>query len=108
MIWADDAVDSGADPAVASELLQKWRAATHEALVSKQGNTRCSRRWWMPLKRFGIPTDLFDAAIDGQLQDLSGGQYFTFGELKQYCYRVASTVGHRGGFTSGGLEARER
>ena len=90
---ADDAVDSGADPAVASELLQKWRAATHEALVSETGQHPLFPALVDAVKRFGIPTDLFDAAIDGQLQDLSGGQYFTFGELKQYCYRVASTVG---------------
>ena len=43
--------------------------------------------------RFGIPPELFDQAMDGQLQDLEQSRYATFDELYGYCYRVASTVG---------------
>ena len=43
--------------------------------------------------RFGIPPELFDEAMDGQLQDLEQSRYATFDELYRYCYRVASTVG---------------
>ena len=45
------------------------------------------------VKRFCIPVDLLDSAIDGQLMDLRHVRYQSFAELRRYCYCVASTVG---------------
>ena len=42
---------------------------------------------------YGIPESLFDNIIDGVEMDLTKSRYATFKDLREYCYRVASTVG---------------
>ena len=42
---------------------------------------------------FGIPTRYFEEIIDGVEMDLTWTRFANFGELRTYCYRVASTVG---------------
>ncbi|MDY7109521.1 MAG: phytoene/squalene synthase family protein [Planctomycetota bacterium] len=43
--------------------------------------------------RYPIRLEHFEAMLDGQLDDLIHRRYDTFDELREYCYRVASTVG---------------
>jgi phytoene synthase len=43
--------------------------------------------------RYGIPERPFQELISGMEMDLSKVRYATFGELHQYCYRVAGVVG---------------
>lgn len=90
---ADDAVDAGVAPAVAAGLLVQWRGATHRALHGDTSAHAMFPALVNAVRRFCIPCDLFDAAIEGQLQDLAKVRYSSFDELKRYCYCVASTVG---------------
>jgi 15-cis-phytoene synthase len=90
---ADDAVDAGADKRIAEQYLQQWRQMTHAALAGQDQPHPIFPALCEAMKRFRIPVGLLDSAIDGQLQDLHQLHYQTFGELRRYCYRVASTVG---------------
>ncbi len=45
------------------------------------------------VRRFRIPPEHLHAVIDGVEMDLDGRRYETFDELRQYCERVASSVG---------------
>lgn len=73
--------------------LAAWRDQTHAAI----DRPICSDPIWPAfhdtVRRFQIPRQIFDDAIDGQMQDLEQSVYPTFDELYRYCYRVASTVG---------------
>jgi phytoene synthase len=44
-------------------------------------------------KKFNIPTHHFHDLLTGMEMDLVKNRYESFGELEQYCYRAASTVG---------------
>jgi phytoene synthase len=43
--------------------------------------------------RFHLPRRPFDDLVDGVAMDVGERRYATFDELRDYCYRVASTVG---------------
>jgi phytoene synthase len=43
--------------------------------------------------RFPLDPAHFNAMLEGQLEDLEGRRYETFEALREYCYRVAATVG---------------
>jgi len=45
------------------------------------------------IKRYDMPPRHFFSLIDGMSMDLSKKRYDTFEELRDYCYKVASTVG---------------
>ena len=45
------------------------------------------------VEKYGIPSELLEAAIDGVESDLDRTRFETFDELEHYCYQVASTVG---------------
>jgi phytoene synthase len=49
--------------------------------------------WADTQARCGIPCGYADQLIDGILRDIHQQRYQTFGELAEYCYGVASTVG---------------
>jgi phytoene synthase len=44
-------------------------------------------------RRFDLPRRSFDDLVDGVQMDLERTRYETFDELREYCWRVASTVG---------------
>ena len=90
---ADDAIDAGADPAVARQYLLQWREMTHAALAGQPQPHPIFPALCEAVTRYGIPSHLLDDAIDGQLSDLCPVLYQSFDQLQQYCYRVASTVG---------------
>lgn len=77
-------------------VLEHWRTLTHAAVAGSAAAESAH-----PLlsaladtvRRYGIPLQVLDDAIDGQIQDLRQNCYTTFDELYRYCYRVASTVG---------------
>jgi 15-cis-phytoene synthase len=92
----DDAVD---DPAAAPasgrprEGLVRWReelAACYEGRPPATGQGRRLRPW---IDRFRLPRVAFEHVIDGVEMDLETRRFATFGDLHQYCYRVASAVG---------------
>lgn len=45
------------------------------------------------VRRYGIPRPYFDDLLRGVAMDLSPVRFDTFGELREYCYCVASVVG---------------
>jgi len=45
------------------------------------------------VSRYGIPREYFDHLLRGVEMDLAPVRFETFGELKEYCYCVASVVG---------------
>jgi phytoene synthase len=87
-----------------SEQLDAWRQTTHDVLhgASPTGDGRGDNRGedhllWPALAemvhRYQLPHYLFDDAVAGQKQDLADVSFDTFGELHDYCYRVAGVVG---------------
>ncbi|MHC4968573.1 MAG: phytoene/squalene synthase family protein, partial [Planctomycetota bacterium] len=92
---ADDLVDGAADEAGARRpALDAFRAATDAALA---GSRTGDDPLWVALSdtasRYDVPREAFHGVLEGQLEDLTGRRYETFGQLRRYCERVASTVG---------------
>jgi 15-cis-phytoene synthase len=95
---ADDAVDEG--PATimpgkggsVSELA-RWRNEIAACYGEGRPATDQGRRLAPFVRRFGLPRDAFEAVLDGIAMDLEHTRYTTFEDLKEYCYRVASSVG---------------
>jgi 15-cis-phytoene synthase len=76
----------------AGALLKRWR----EEVDRVYGGTpmrAISRALADSARRFNIPREYFDEIIAGVEMDLTRKRYATFGELRLYCYRVASAVG---------------
>ena len=44
--------------------------------------------------RFGTPREHFEELVNGVEMDFTINRYGTWADLQQYCYRVASMVGH--------------
>jgi phytoene synthase len=91
----DDIADAaGPDPAERRSRIDAFRAATDAALA---GAAADDSPIWTALAhtaaRFEIPRAALHAMLDGQVCDLSHRQYRTFADVRDYCYRVASTVG---------------
>lgn len=94
---ADDIVD---DPDHGPEKLRReldafW-SATETALRQKTPADDHDPLWpalAFASSRFALTTGHFRAMLDGQIDDLEDRSYETFDELREYCYRVASTVG---------------
>jgi phytoene synthase len=66
------------------ELKRSLYGVSRYALLNKLGTI---------IHRFNIPVEHFYELIKGMEMDLTKRRYETFGELEQYCYRAASTVG---------------
>ena len=106
----DDAADEAADLSVKQRGLARWRAELDEAVT---GVDRCfdgtaavplnevphsQAMAILPaladtLERYKIPTRYLHDLISGAEMDLTVNTYPTFERLKEYCYRVAGTVG---------------
>jgi len=93
---ADDLVDAAhgnASSAVEAQI-NAFRRATDSAL---DGQPVDDHPLWIAMadtaSRFPLLHEHFHAMLDGQLDDLAHGHYETFDQLRNYCYRVASTVG---------------
>lgn len=88
----DDIVDedhSGRDPYAE---LQYWR---DEVEACYQGNpaSEFGERLLESVEEFELPKQPFLDLIDGMEMDLKWHSYQTFADLREYCYRAASTVG---------------
>ena len=110
MRYADDLADdpSQQDTKERIRQLERLRSLTRRALAD---HTPPDHGWsgWAALidcaQRFNMPIGIFDAMIEGQLQDLDFSIPKTFDDLSEYCYRVAGVVGlasiHVWGYTGG-------
>jgi squalene synthase HpnC len=106
----DDVSDEGEDLAAKQRGLARWRAALDEAVTGQaqvfEGNAaRPPQQEALPgqrevlpalvdtMRRFQMPARYLHDLISGAEMDLTVREYPTFERLKEYCYRVAGTVG---------------
>jgi len=106
----DDVADEGHDVAAKQRGLAKWRAELDEAVTGLDqcfDGTAALPLWdnapeeatqILPalvdtIRRFKMPTRYLHDLISGAEMDLTVKSYPTFERLREYCYRVAGTVG---------------
>ncbi len=100
----DDVSDAAGVVAEKQRGLARWRAAFDAALAGEGIATRPERgeaaeaQRVLPaladtIRRYAIPPRYFHDLISGAEMDLSVAAYPTFERLREYCYRVAGTVG---------------
>ncbi|MTH98770.1 phytoene/squalene synthase family protein [Roseibium sp. RKSG952] len=87
---ADDLIDQSPDPAQALDQLQKRLDAIY---ADEDPAEPCDRAFQMVVRHFAIPRLLPDALIEGFAWDAGARTYQSFGDVKAYAARVASTVG---------------
>ncbi|HEY2459586.1 MAG TPA: squalene synthase HpnC [Candidatus Acidoferrum sp.] len=101
MRLVDDVADEGDDLAKKQRGLAKWRAALDEA-VNNGGKLDASDSTGamqvLPalvdtMRRYSMPSRYLHDLISGAEMDLTVQAYPTFDRLREYCYRVAGTVG---------------
>ncbi|HEY2352392.1 MAG TPA: squalene synthase HpnC [Candidatus Acidoferrum sp.] len=101
MRLVDDVADDGDNVADKQRGLAKWRAAFDSALTqqtnSSSGTSPAGARVLPALVdtmlRYHMPSRYLHDLISGAEMDLTVKSYPTFERLKEYCYRVAGTVG---------------
>jgi phytoene synthase len=91
----DDAVDEPGEDArgSAGEALASWRDEVARCFEATTPTTEQGRALQPLISRFHLPRRPFEDLIDGVAMDAMRRRYRTFDELREYCYRVASTVG---------------
>lgn len=91
----DDAVDeaAGTTAGAAAGELARWRSELAAAFDGGAPQTAQGRTLLPLVTQFGLPRAAFEALIEGVEMDLRHCRYETFGELYEYCIRVASAVG---------------
>jgi phytoene synthase len=103
MRLVDDVSDTPGDLAEKRKGLARWRAALDAAVAGDTSAHPVLPALADTLERFRIPPRYFHDLISGAEMDLTVGAYATFDRLREYCYRVAGTVGltclHVFGFT---------
>jgi phytoene synthase len=88
----DDIVDedlAGRDPYAE---LQYWRDEV-ESCYQGSPSSKFGERLIETIEEFDLPKQPFLDLIDGMEMDLKWHSYQTFSDLREYCYRAASTVG---------------
>lgn len=105
----DDVADEGTDLAAKQRGLARWRAALDQAITGQEqicdGNAAMISPMSMPgaaevlpalvdtIQRYNMPARYLHDQISGAEMDLTIRSYSTFERLREYCYRVAGTVG---------------
>ena len=112
MRLVDNVADEGADLAAKQRGLAKWRAALDGAITGQEQLFDGSAATVSPAAALGAAADILPALVDtmqrhkmparylhdlisGAEMDLTVRTYPTFDRLREYCYRVAGTVGAR-------------
>ncbi|MGH9775481.1 MAG: phytoene/squalene synthase family protein [Candidatus Acidiferrales bacterium] len=93
MRGADDISDSPGDLEEKRRRLAKRRAEMDRALAGDFSADPVWPAFRHSVERFGIPPRYFHDLISGTEMDLTVETYETFERLREYCYRVAGTVG---------------
>ncbi len=94
----DDAVDNapGEGPArdrAARDEISRWRLELGRCFGEGTPETPQGQALAPVVRDFNIAREPFESLIEGVEMDLGDRRYATFGELYQYCIRVASAVG---------------
>ncbi len=116
----DDVADEAADVAAKQRGLANWRAALDDAITGHEQHFDGNAAMSSPAATLGTAAEILPALVDtmqrykmparylhdlisGAEMDLTVQTYPTFDRLREYCYRVAGTVGltctHVFGFT---------
>jgi phytoene synthase len=101
MRLVDDIADAEDSRSQAQRLaeLDAWRLQTRAVLEGRslKGHAFADHVLWPAfgdvVGRYGLPAYIFDDVISGQRQDLEPASFADFPQLREYCYRVAGTVG---------------
>jgi 15-cis-phytoene synthase len=93
----DDAVDEDGPVADGSPTgrpaIAFWRDELARAFDDRTPSTPQGRSLQPFIERFALPRQAFEDVIDGVAMDLDTTRYQAFGDLFEYCRRVASAVG---------------
>lgn len=94
----DDAVDEEPSSTAAGgptgrDAVAFWRAELAQCYDGGGAQTAQGRRLQPFVHHFDLPRKAFEDVIDGVAMDLDTTRYETFGDLFEYCRRVASAVG---------------
>jgi phytoene synthase len=90
MRYCDDLSD---EPGATRAAMNRWRQALTDALAGHPDSNPAWPGFLDSVTRYSIPHEYFYEMIEGVASDLEPRTIATFGELYQYCYRVASVVG---------------
>jgi squalene synthase HpnC/squalene synthase HpnD len=93
MRLVDDVSDTVGSEADKQRGLARWRAALDAAAAGDVSGHPILPAFADTIERFHIPPRYFHDLISGAEMDLTVGNYATFERLREYCYRVAGTVG---------------
>jgi squalene synthase HpnC len=110
MRLVDDVADEGADLAAKQRGLANWRAALDDAITGHEQHFDGNAAMTSPAAALGDSAEILPALVDtmqrykmparylhdlisGAEMDLTVQRYPTFERLREYCYRVAGTVG---------------
>ena len=93
MRLVDDVSDTVGSAADKQRGLARWRAALDAAVAGDVSGHPILPAFADTIERFHIPPRYFHDLISGAEMDLTVGEYATFDRLREYCYRVAGTVG---------------
>lgn len=90
----DDIVDDENESIEAKHSkITEWRNELEKALKNGDSKYSLLNSLNKIIKKFNIPAEPFFDLIKGMEMDLKKNRYNTFGELIDYCFNVASTVG---------------
>jgi phytoene synthase len=89
----DDLADECSSVEQGRRDLEEWARALDQALTSGDAPHPVLRLFVHAVAEHGIPHEYPRELIEGMRMDLNGTRYATFGELRVFCYRVASIVG---------------
>jgi phytoene synthase len=89
---ADDLSDEAGKIDDKRRSLADWRRGLDLAMVGRYSH-RLHEALYDTVRRYAIPTKYLHDVLDGVEMDLAPVTYATFGDLRLYCYRVASAVG---------------
>jgi squalene synthase HpnC/squalene synthase HpnD len=93
MRLVDDVSDTVGSDADKRNGLVRWRAALDAAVSGDTSSHPILPAFADTMKRFRIPPRYLHDLISGAEMDLTVAEYPTFDRLREYCYRVAGTVG---------------
>jgi squalene synthase HpnC/squalene synthase HpnD len=93
MRLVDDVSDTVGSATDKQRGLARWRAALDAAVAGDVSSHPILPAFADTIERFHIPPRYFHDLISGAEMDLTVGEYATFDRLREYCYRVAGTVG---------------
>jgi phytoene synthase len=93
MRLVDDVSDTVGGVADKQKGLARWRAALDASVAGDVSGHPILPAFADTIERFHISPRYFHDLISGAEMDLTVGEYATFDRLREYCYRVAGTVG---------------